>query len=109
MRNLKGSIYNIKKGIGTVIEELKQRLHTKAAKLKRYEERVHQYKINRMFVQNQKRVYQQMDGIININNEKPNAGESKQFWGSIWDNEKEHERNAEWLRELRVEKDNIKQ
>ena len=62
-----------------------------------------------MFVQNQKTVYQQMDGIRNINNEKPNAEERKQFWSNIWVNEKEHERNAEWLRELRAEKDNMKQ
>ena len=62
---------------------------------KRYEERVNQYKINRMIVQNQKRVYQQVDGIRNINNEKPNSKESKQFWSNIWDNEKEYERNAE--------------
>ena len=88
--------YNIKKkGIKTVIEELKQRLHAKTAKLKRYEERINQYKINRMFVQNWKRVYQQMDGIRNINNENPNAEESKQFWSNIWGNEKEDERNAE--------------
>ena len=92
-----------------MIEELKQQLHAKTAKLKRYEERVNQYKINRMFVQNQKRVYQQTNGIRNINNGKPNAEEIKQFWSNIWDNEKEHERNAEWLRELRAEKDNIKQ
>ena len=71
------------KGIGTVIEELKQRFHAKAAKLERYEERVNQYKINKMFVENQKRVYQQMDDIRNINNEKPNAKESKQFWSKI--------------------------
>ena len=46
-----GRKYNIKrKGIRTVIEELKQRLHAKTAKLKRYEERVNQYKMNRMFV-----------------------------------------------------------
>ena len=70
---------------------------------------MNQYKINRMFFQNQKRVYQKMDSIININIEKPNAEESKQFWSNIWDNEKEHERNAEWLRELRAEKDNMKQ
>ena len=89
-------------------EELKQRLHAKTAKLKRYEKRMNQYKINRRFVQNQKIVYQQMDDIRNINNEKPNAKESKQFWSNIWDNEKEHERNAEWLRELRTEKDNMK-
>ena len=72
-----------KKGIKTVIEELKQRLHAKTTKLKRYKERVNQYKINRIFVQNQKRVYQQMDGIRNINNRKPNVEESKQFWSSI--------------------------
>ena len=50
-----------------------------------------------------------MNGIRNINNEEPNAEESKQFWSSIWDNEKEHKRNTEWLRELRAEKDNTKQ
>ena len=50
-----------------------------------------------------------MDGIRNINNERPDAEESKQFWSNIWDNEKEHERNAEWLRELRAEKDNMKE
>ena len=68
-----------KKGIRTVKEELKQRLHAKTAKLKRYEERMNQYEISRMFLQNQKIVYQQMNGVRNINNEKPNAKESKQF------------------------------
>ena len=96
-----------KKGIRRVIE-LKQQFHAKTAKLRIYEERVNQYKINRM-LPNQKRVYQQTDGIRNINNEKPNAEEIKQFWSNIWDNEKEHERNAEWLRELKVEKYNMKQ
>ena len=63
-----------------------------------------------MFVQNRKRVYQQqMDGIRSINNEKSNAEKSKQFWSNIGDNEKEQERNAERLRELRAGKDNIKQ
>ena len=85
--------YNIKKkGIRTVIEDLKQCLHAKAANRKRYEERVNQYKINRAFVQNQKRVYQEMDGIRNINNEKPNVEESKQFgvtYGKMRKNMKE--------------------
>ena len=94
---------NIKKiGTRTVIEELKQRLYGKTTMLRRYEERINQCKIKRMFVQNHKRFYQQMDGIRNINIEKPNAEESKQFWSNIWDNEKKHERNAEWLGELRA-------
>ena len=45
-----------------------------------------------------------MDGIRNINNEKPNAEDSKQFWSKIWDNKKEHERNAEWLRDYEQKK-----
>ena len=69
---------------------------------------MNQYKINRMFVQNQKRVYQQMDGITNINNENQMLKSVNNF-GVTWDNEKEHERNAEWLRELRSEKDSMKQ
>ena len=48
-------------------------------------------------------------GIRNINNEKPNAEESKQFWNSMWVNEKKQKRNAEWVRELRSNKDNMKQ
>ena len=50
-----------------------------------------------------------MDNIKNISNEKPNAKNGKQFWSNIWDNEEEHERNAEWLRELSAGKDNTKQ
>ena len=92
-----------------MLEELKQWLYAKAAKLERYKEGVNQYKISKMFVQTQKRVYQQMHGIRNINNEQPNAEESKQFWSNIWDNDKEHEKSAEWLGELRAKKGNIKQ
>ena len=82
---MKETQHNIKKkGMRTVIEEMKLRLNTKIAKLKRYEERVNQYKINRMFAQNQTKVYQQMDGIRNnINNEKPYAVESKIFWRNM--------------------------
>ena len=92
-----------------MIKELKQQLHTKTGKLEKYEERVNQYKI-RMFVQNQKKVYQQIDGVRKIyNDEKLNAERSKHFWSNIWDNEEEHERNAEWLMELKAEKNNMKQ
>ena len=50
-----------------------------------------------------------MGGTRNINNEKLIAEDNKQFWSNIWGNEKEYERNAEWLRELRAEKGNMKQ
>ena len=50
-----------------------------------------------------------MYSIRNINNEKSYAEESKHFRNNIWDKEKENERNAEWSKELRTGKDNMKQ
>ena len=47
--------------------------------------------------------------IYNIKKKKIKRSkqESEQFWSNTWDNEKEHQRNAEWLRELPAEKDNM--
>ena len=51
-----GDKYGIKrKGLTTVIEELKQRLLAKAAKIKRYGDRITQYRQNRMFAEEQKK------------------------------------------------------
>ena len=44
------------------MEELKQRLQAKAVKLERYELRIEQYRLNRLFQQDQKRVYQELNG-----------------------------------------------
>ena len=78
--------YNIKqKGEKVVIEELKQRRLAKSAKLKSYEQRIHRYKVNRLFQQDQKRVYQEMNGTYSSFSEvRPDAGESQQFWRDIW-------------------------
>lgn len=43
---------------------LKQRLLAKAMKIKRYDRRIAQYKINRLFQQDQKRVYHQLNGKV---------------------------------------------
>ena len=53
------------KGLGTVLEELKQRLEAKSMKIQRYDQRIEQYKTNRLFHQDQKRVYQQLNGKVN--------------------------------------------
>ena len=59
--------YNVKsKGLGIVLEELKQCLQAKSIKIKRYNQRIEQYKINRLFHQDQKRVYQQLNGKVNM-------------------------------------------
>ena len=96
-----GRKYNIRqKGEKVVIEELKQRLQAKSAKLKRYEQRIHRYQVNRLFQQDQKRVYQQLNGTSSSFNEaRHDAEESQRFWRDIWRKEVLHNENAEWLKQ----------
>ena len=101
--------YKVKsKGLGIVLEELKQRLQAKSMKIKRYDQRIQQYTLNRLFHQDQKRVYQQLNGETN-SDVKPDAVESRKFWSNIWDSNVHHRKDAEWLRELRACKDDRKQ
>ena len=67
------------KGEAVILEELKQRLQAKAAKLKRYEQRIEQYRLNGLFQQDQKRVYQELNGEMKTEGTVPDADESKQF------------------------------
>eukprot|EP00794_Sanderia_malayensis_P000828 gene828-biopygen97 len=94
-----------RKGLLVVIEELKQRLTAKAAKIRRYEQRIQQYKQNRLFSTDQKRFYQELDGGITYDRTVPDAEECLGFWSNIWDNSDQHHNNeAEWLRNLKEEK-----
>ena len=96
-----------KKGIETVVEELKQRVSAKAAKVRRYEQRITTYRQNRLFAADQKRFYQELDGGVRTGNVIPEAEESKAFWNSIWGEEKAHNKEAEWLEELKQERRDI--
>lgn len=61
-----------------------------------------------MFQQNQKRKYQQLNGKVEAS-EKPDTEEKRRFWSSIWCTEKTHNEDVEWLKELRSERNRIKQ
>ncbi|XP_063595811.1 uncharacterized protein LOC134772703 [Penaeus indicus] len=110
-RRIEGDIKNLKKDISILErekrEELKQRLLAKAAKIKRYGDRITQYRQNRMFVTEQKKVYKELNGGASGESVIPDAEESKKFWSEIWSIEKEHNRQAEWLQDLKGEQSNV--
>ena len=103
--------YRVKrKGLATVIEELKHRILAKAAKIARYEQRVHQYRINRLFKVDQRRVYNEFNGQMGSNKgDIPNTEESRKFWSGIWSVKKEHNKKADWLSDLKKEMVNLEQ
>ena len=97
--------YGVKrKGLTTVIEELKQRILAKAAKLSRYEQRIQQYRIKGLFKVDHKKVYNEFNGQTESSNKDiPNAEESRTFWSGIWSVEKEYNNQAKWRGDLMEE------
>ena len=85
------------------MKELKQRITAKAAKIDRYERRINQYRINRMFSSNQKRVFMELNSQIIKEDVIPNGDENRKFWGGIWDTSMKHNDKAEWLMKVEIE------
>ena len=89
--------YRVKrKGLKTVIEELKQMILAKSAKVKRYQQRIEQFRQNRIFDLDQKKIYTELNKNGIRSNNVPNAEECTKFWSNIWGVRKEHNRKAEW-------------
>jgi len=96
--------YRVKsKGIKTLIEELKQRMIAKSAKIKRYGQRITQFTQNQMFFIGQKKIYTGLSNGGKKSSNLPDAENSRRFWSDIWSTNREHNREAQWLKELKNE------
>ena len=77
--------YRVKrKGLKTVIEELKQRILAKSAKVRRYQQRIGQFRQNKIFDFDQEKMYAEFNGDGIRLNDVTNTEESKIFWDYIW-------------------------
>ena len=72
--------------------------------MKRHKQRIEQFRQNRVFDLDQKKIYAELNRNGIKSNDVPNAGECTKFWGDIWSVRKEHNREAEWLKDLKREK-----
>ena len=97
-----------RKGLKTAIEELKQRRLAKSAKVRRCEQRIKQFRQNRTFDFDQKKMYAEFNVGGARPNDVPNTEESKRFRGDIWNVGKEHNQEAEWQKDIKNEPGNDK-
>ena len=97
--------YSIRvKRSNVVIEELKQKITAIAGKVKRYPGRVDSYRQNRLFENNQRQFYRELDQEEErCDDNQLVAEESKQFWENIWSQSEDHKKDAKWLQDLRSE------
>ena len=89
------------KRLNVVIEELKQRITAIAAKVRRYQGWVDSYRQNRLFENNQRQFYRELDQEEErCDDDQPVAKESKQFWGNIWSQSADNKKDIKWLQDL---------
>ena len=79
------------KRLDVVIEELKQKITAIAAKVRRYQGWVDSYRQNRLFENNQRQFYRELDQV-RCDNDRPVLEESKQFWGNIGSQSTDHKK-----------------
>ena len=94
--------YSIRvKALGIAVEELKRRIVAIAAKVRRHYKRVGRFRQNRMFQNNQRQFYSELNQKgERCGNDQPDAEKSKKFWGDIWSESVDHNRDAKWLKAL---------
>ena len=87
--------------LNVVIEELKQRIIAIAVKVRKYQQRVDTYRQNKLFENNQRQFYRELDQEEErSHDDQPVAEESKQFWGNIKKQSADHKKDAKWLQDL---------
>ena len=86
------------KRLNVFIEELKQRITAIAAKIRRCQRERDSYRQNRLFENNQRQFYRELDQEEErCDDDQPVAEESKQFLGNIWSQSADHKKDAKWL------------
>ena len=89
------------------LEEIYQKVLAKEGRLKRYRQRVKQYRQNRTFQNNERKFYQQLGGDDNKTYQQPNAKETEGFWTKICQ-PKQHNEKAEWINHITRELEHSK-
>jgi len=75
-----------------------KKVQEKAQRIRRYEKRETQYSQNKMFKEDTKRFYRNL-GVRNIQaRQPPSMAEAETYWKSLWGEEAQHNKRAEWIR-----------
>ena len=87
--------------MNVVIEELKERITAIAATVRRYQELVDSHRQNRLFENNERQFYRELDQEEErSDDDQPVAEETKQFWKNTWSQSADHKKGAKWLQDL---------
>ena len=88
------------------LEKINQKVLAKKGRLKRYRQRVKQYRQNRTFQNNERKFYQQFGGSDTKTYQQPDIKETERFGTKIWQ-PKKHNENTEWINNITRELEKV--
>ena len=92
--------------IETTLDTLKQKLSVYSARLRRYQTSNNRKYQNKLFQNNEKAFYQNLNKTdFKIN--PPTQDAIENFWASIWGQERQHKQNAPWITKIEQQQQNI--
>ena len=86
---------------------MKQRTFEKSENLRRYHAQSNQYKQNKLFRCNQKALCKELGGKERSTQVLPNTEKAKELLSKVWDSLIPYKENAEWLKEVDLELENV--
>ena len=90
------------------LEEINQNVLAEEGRLKRYRQRVKQYRQNRTFQNNERKFYRQLGEHDTKTYQQPDARETERFWTKIWQ-PKKHNVKVEWINNMTREQEGIEE
>lgn len=100
--------YRKDKCITEIEQTIKMKLQAKAQRLRRYTKRSNHYHHNKMFNEDTKKFYRQLNNENNVIKHPPTQQQIEEFWRGILENEVIHNENALWIRAEREKYQHVK-
>ena len=103
--------YNIRRNqnLPEVKEIIKQQMQAKAQRIHRFEKQTKFYRQNKTFREDTKRFYHELGKKSIEVKEPPEIPEVEEFWSKIWEDNKSHNSEAQWIKDLEKVTENQEQ
>lgn len=86
--------------IKVAADNLKQKIKSLGAILRRYNERTKRYRNNRLYYSNQKEFFRTLEKKVGDDGLSPDRQAIEHFWRGIWSEEVKHDESPVWLEDI---------
>lgn len=100
---IKSHDHHFRQRVIEICDRLKQKIKALGSRIQRYNERVKRYKNNQLYYKNKQKFFRQLEHETSDQDNSPAEEVMYAFWKNIWGEEKVHDDEAHWIREVEAD------